>query len=84
MQDGQASRVSFRQGLGDLAGAVLAYALVAAQLAVQARQVGESPAVVARTGTRAFVQSLGILGTCLKEAPEFASRRRRVPPRTAA
>ncbi|HQZ39979.1 MAG TPA: DUF362 domain-containing protein [Vicinamibacterales bacterium] len=47
-------------------------------------QVGESPAVVARTGTRAFVQSLGILGTCLKEAPEFASRRRRVPPRTAA
>jgi hypothetical protein len=47
-------------------------------------QVGETPAGVKRTGLRAFVQSLGILGTCLKEAPEFASRRRHQPPRPAA
>jgi hypothetical protein len=47
-------------------------------------QVGEAPAAVTRTGSRAFVQSLGILGTCLKEAPEFASRRRRQQPRSAA
>jgi hypothetical protein len=47
-------------------------------------QVGEAPAGDTRTGTRAFVQSLGILGTCLREAPEFASRRRRQPPRSAA
>jgi hypothetical protein len=46
--------------------------------------VGDAPAAVTRTGLRAFVQSLGILGTCLKEAPEFASRRRRQPPRSAA
>ena len=47
-------------------------------------QVGDAPAAVTRTGLRAFVQSLGILGTCLKEAPEFASRRRHQPPRSAA
>src|SRR5262245_510152 len=29
-----------------------------------------------RTGARALVQSLGILVTCMKEAPEFASRKR--------
>ncbi|MEZ5287077.1 MAG: DUF362 domain-containing protein [Vicinamibacterales bacterium] len=46
-------------------------------------QVGEQPAAVTRTGMRAFVQSLGILGTCLKEAPEFASRRRRQQPGSA-
>jgi hypothetical protein len=28
----------------------------------------------------AFKQSLGILGTCIKEAPEFASRRRHTKP----
>ena len=32
---------------------------------------------VRRTGISALVRSLGILGTCLKEAPEFAMRRRR-------
>jgi hypothetical protein len=47
-------------------------------------QVGDAPAAVTRTGLRAFVQSLGILGMCLKEAPEFASRRRHQPPRSAA
>jgi uncharacterized protein (DUF362 family) len=34
-------------------------------------------AEVRRTGFKALVRSLGILGTCLKEAPEFAMRRRR-------
>jgi hypothetical protein len=38
--------------------------------------VGAAPAVAPRAGFRAFRQSLGILGTCLVEAPEFASRRR--------
>ena len=47
-------------------------------------QVGATPATVTRTGLHAFVQSLGILGTCLKEAPEFASRRRRQQSRPAA
>jgi len=47
-------------------------------------QVGDEPAAVKRTGWRAFGQSLGILGTCLKEAPEFASRRRHEQPRSAA
>jgi hypothetical protein len=47
-------------------------------------EVGGEPAGVKRTGWRAFGQSLGILGTCLKEAPEFASRRRHHQPRRAA
>jgi len=47
-------------------------------------QVGDELAAVKRTGWRAFGQSLGILGTCLKEAPEFASRRRHEQPRSAA
>lgn len=47
-------------------------------------QVGESPATSARTGRRAFVQSLAVLGTCIREAPEFASRRRHHQPRSAA
>jgi uncharacterized protein (DUF362 family) len=40
-------------------------------------EVGEQPASAPRAGARALAQSLGILGTCIKEAPEFASRRRR-------
>jgi uncharacterized protein (DUF362 family) len=32
---------------------------------------------IKRTGLRAFGRSLGILATCMREAPEFASRRRR-------
>jgi uncharacterized protein (DUF362 family) len=39
--------------------------------------VGEQSASAPRAGARALAQSLGILGTCIKEAPEFASRRRR-------
>ncbi|MFP5379287.1 MAG: DUF362 domain-containing protein, partial [Vicinamibacteria bacterium] len=39
-------------------------------------EVGAAPAEAPRLGRRAFGQSLGILGTCIKEAPEFASRRR--------
>jgi hypothetical protein len=39
--------------------------------------VGTEPATAPRAGARALAQSVGILGTCIKEAPEFASRRRR-------
>jgi hypothetical protein len=46
--------------------------------------VGDLPASVERPGLRALVRSLGILGMCIKEAPEFASRRRRQAPRSAA
>ena len=46
--------------------------------------VGNAPAVATRAGMHAFKQSLGILGTCIMEAPEFASRRRRHKPPTAA
>jgi hypothetical protein len=38
--------------------------------------VGTGAAVIEKTGMRAFKESFGILGTCVKEAPEFASRRR--------
>jgi hypothetical protein len=37
--------------------------------------VGDEAADIERTGMRALVRSVGILGTCLKEAPEFAARR---------
>ncbi len=40
--------------------------------------VGQGAAEIKRTGMRAFWQSFGVLGTTLKEAPEFAARRRRV------
>jgi uncharacterized protein (DUF362 family) len=40
---------------------------------------GTEPAVAPRTGLRALLRSVGILGTCLKEAPEFTTRRRTVP-----
>jgi uncharacterized protein (DUF362 family) len=40
--------------------------------------LGEAPAEIRRTGLRAFWRSLGILWTSIKEAPEFAARRRRV------
>ncbi len=45
--------------------------------------VGEMSAAIPRAGMHAFKQSLGILGTCIKEAPEFASRRRHTPPPSA-
>jgi hypothetical protein len=38
--------------------------------------LGEGPARLERTGLSAFGTSLRLLGTCLKEAPEFAARRR--------
>ena len=39
-------------------------------------EVGTAPATIEKTGTKALVESIGILGTCIREAPEFASRRR--------
>ena len=39
--------------------------------------VGDAPAEIKRTGFRAFLTSLGVLWTCLKEAPEVEARRRR-------
>ncbi len=39
--------------------------------------VGDEPAELKRTGFKAFLKSLGILGTCFKEAPEFHARKRR-------
>jgi hypothetical protein len=41
---------------------------------------GGDAATITRTGFKAFTRSLGILGTCIREAPEFASRRRRATP----
>jgi hypothetical protein len=41
-------------------------------------QVGGQPADLKRTGLRAFATSVGILGTCIKEAPEFSNRKRKV------
>ncbi len=38
--------------------------------------VGAQPATVTRLGPLALRKSVGILGTCIREAPEFASRRR--------
>jgi len=40
-------------------------------------QVGDGAAELTLTGSRALVRSLGILGTCIAEAPEFLSRRKR-------
>jgi len=46
-------------------------------------EVGGGGAEVKRTGWRAFFSSLGILWTCIKEAPEFAARKRRATVRKA-
>jgi hypothetical protein len=40
--------------------------------------VGADGARIERTGFKAFTKSLGILGTCIREAPEFSNRRRKV------
>jgi hypothetical protein len=40
-------------------------------------QIPETGAEIQRTGVRALGKSLGILATCIKEAPEFGSRKRR-------
>ncbi|MFO0973343.1 MAG: DUF362 domain-containing protein [Phycisphaerae bacterium] len=37
--------------------------------------VGDGPARLVRTGWRALAKSIGILGTCVREAPEFRTRR---------
>lgn len=39
--------------------------------------VGEAPLKLHRSGMQMFMKSLGILGTCMKEAPEFGARKRR-------
>jgi hypothetical protein len=44
--------------------------------------VGGDGARLTRTGVRALATSLGILGTCVREAPEFANRWRRVAARS--
>ena len=33
-------------------------------------------APIDKTGAKALVRSIGILGTCIKEAPEFGGRKR--------
>ena len=38
--------------------------------------VGTDAAQIEKMGSKAFMESIGILGTCIKEAPEFASRKR--------
>jgi hypothetical protein len=45
--------------------------------------VGTEAAELERTGLRAFTKSIGILGTCIKEAPEFGRQRRRMAARAA-
>jgi uncharacterized protein (DUF362 family) len=42
--------------------------------------VGDNTAQIERTGMKAFTRSIGILGTCMKEAPEFGRKRRKVLP----
>ncbi|MGE5815674.1 MAG: DUF362 domain-containing protein, partial [Acidobacteriota bacterium] len=39
--------------------------------------VGEGKAEITLTGARALKRSIGILGTCIREAPEFAARKRK-------
>jgi hypothetical protein len=39
-------------------------------------QVGDTAADVKLTGSRALVRSLGILGTCIAQAPEFVHRKK--------
>jgi hypothetical protein len=40
--------------------------------------VGTTAPEIEKTGARALVESIGILGTCIREAPEFASRKRHI------
>jgi len=40
--------------------------------------VGAEGVELTRVGMAAFTKSLGILGTCMKEAPEFSNKRRKV------
>lgn len=41
------------------------------------KDVGEAPLELKQDSMRLFLKSLKILGTCIKEAPEFGARRRR-------
>jgi hypothetical protein len=41
--------------------------------------VGTDGAQIEKLGSKAFIESIGILGTCIREAPEFATRRRHQP-----
>jgi uncharacterized protein (DUF362 family) len=45
--------------------------------------VGTDAAELTRVGVAAFTKSIGILGTCMMEAPEFSNRRRKVVHETA-
>jgi hypothetical protein len=38
--------------------------------------VGGTTAQIDKTGAKALLRSIGILGTCIKEAPEFGGRKR--------
>jgi hypothetical protein len=40
------------------------------------KDVGETPAQLKKESLRLLKQSFSILGTCIKEAPEFAARKR--------
>jgi hypothetical protein len=42
--------------------------------------VGTGAARIEKTGANALLRSIGILGTCIREAPEFAGRRRHTAP----
>jgi len=44
----------------------------------------QAPAELTRTGGRAFLTSLGILLTCLREAPEVARSRKKAPVETGS
>ncbi len=46
------------------------------------RDVGQAPAKLHRDSMKYFLQSLRILGTCVKEAPEFAAKKRRAAARS--
>ena len=41
--------------------------------------VGDAPAELQKAGWSAFKESLGILATCVREAPEFAAKKRHKP-----
>lgn len=47
-------------------------------------QLNAAPSRSERAGLKALVRSVGILGMCVREAPEFASRRRRHAPPPSA
>jgi hypothetical protein len=40
--------------------------------------IGQEGVELQRVGFKALLTSVGILGTCIKEAPEFSSKRRKV------